>query len=56
MNEVLIWTNVPFGRVVAPLHPFRRTLAAHLPPHSEFILVQKAVILSSAGAALAFVK
>jgi hypothetical protein len=56
MNEALIRTNVPFGRVVAPLHPFRRTLAAHLPSHTETILVHKAVILSSAGAALACVK
>ncbi|MFC1459186.1 hypothetical protein ACETIH_21265 [Microvirga arabica] len=56
MNEALIRTNVPFGRVVAPLHPFRRTLAAHLPSHSEIILVHKAVILSNAGTALAFVK
>jgi chorismate-pyruvate lyase len=56
MNEALTRTNVPFGRVVAPLHPFRRTLAAHLQPHSEIILVQKAVILSEAGTALAFVK
>jgi hypothetical protein len=56
MNEALIRTNVPFGRVVAPLHPFRRTLDAHLPSHSEIILAHKAVILSNAGTALAFVK
>jgi hypothetical protein len=56
MNEALIRTHVPFGRVVAPLHPFRRTLAAHLPSHSEIILVHKAVILSKVGTALAYVK
>jgi len=56
MNEALIRTNAPFGRVVGPLHPFRCTLAAHLPSHSEIILVHKAVILSNAGTALAFVK
>jgi hypothetical protein len=56
MNEALIRTNVPFGRVIAPLHPSRRTLAAHLPPHSEISLLHEAVILSNAGTALAFVK
>jgi hypothetical protein len=56
MNEALIGTIVPFGRVVAPLHPFRRTLAAHLPSHSEIILLHQAVILSNTGTALAFVK
>jgi hypothetical protein len=56
MNEALIRTDVPFGRVVAPLRPLRRTLAAHLPSYSEIVLVHKAVILSSAGAALAYVK
>ena len=29
MNEALIRTNVPFGQVIAPLQPFRRTLAAN---------------------------
>jgi hypothetical protein len=56
MNEALTRTNVPFGRVIAPLHPFRRTLAAHLQPHSEIILMHQAVILSNTGTALAFVK
>jgi hypothetical protein len=55
MNAALNRTNVPFGRVVAPLHPFRRTLAAHLPSHSEIILVHKAVIFSNTGTALALV-
>ncbi len=32
MNEVLNQTEVPFGTVIAPLRPFRRTLAAHLQP------------------------
>ena len=48
MNEALIRTNVPFGRVIAPLQPARRTLAANPQPHAEIILVQSAVILSKA--------
>ena len=56
MNEALIRTNVPFGRVIAPLQPARRLLAVHPQPHAEIILVQSAVILSKAGTALAFVK
>jgi hypothetical protein len=56
MNQALTETNVPFGRVIAPLQPLRRTLAADLQPHAEIILEQSAVILSKAGTALAFVK
>ena len=56
MNEALIETNVPFGRVIAPLQPARRLLAVHPQPHAEIILVQSAVILSRLGTALAFVK
>jgi hypothetical protein len=32
MNETLNQTEIPFGTVIAPLRPFRRTLAAHLQP------------------------
>jgi chorismate-pyruvate lyase len=56
MNEALIQTNVPFGRVIAPLRPLRRTLAADLQPHAEIILRHRAVVLSNAGTALALVK
>ena len=56
MNEALIETNVPFGRVIAPLQPARRLLAVHPQPHAEIILHHSAVILSKPGTALAFVK
>ena len=56
MNEALLRTNVPFGRVVVPLQPSRRTLAAHLQPRPDIILEHVAVILSKTGTALAFVK
>jgi hypothetical protein len=56
MNEALTGTNVPFGRVIAPLQPSRRTLAVHPQPHAEIILHHSAVILSKPGTALAFVK
>jgi hypothetical protein len=56
MNEALNGTNLPFGRVIAPLQPFRRTLAANLQPHAEIILVHSAVILNKLGTALALVK
>jgi hypothetical protein len=55
-GSALIETNIPFGRVIAPLQPARRTLAADLQPHVEIILVHSAVILSKPGTALAFVK
>ena len=55
MNEALLRTNVPFGRVIAPLQPARRTLASILQPHAEFILVQSALILSKPETALALV-
>jgi hypothetical protein len=32
MNEALNRTNVPFGTVIAPLHPVRRTQVAHAWP------------------------
>ena len=56
MNEALLRTNVPFGQVIAPLQPFRRTLAANPQAHAEIILVHSAVILSRLGTALALVK
>jgi hypothetical protein len=56
MNEALIETNIPFGRVIAPLQPARRLLAVHPQPHAEIILHHSAVILSKPGTALAFVK
>ena len=31
MNEALLRTNVPFGQVIAPLQPLRRTLACEPP-------------------------
>ena len=56
MNEALNRTNVPFGHVIAPLQPLRRTLAVNPQPHAEIILVHSAVILSRLGTALALVK
>jgi hypothetical protein len=75
MNDRLQTKHVPFGTVIAPLNPFRRTLAVRsapftsgppLPParlggspqdlHPEIVLEHTAVILSSSGAALAFVR
>jgi chorismate-pyruvate lyase len=32
MNEALNQTNIPFGSVIAPLHPVRRTLVANAWP------------------------
>ncbi len=75
MNDRLQTKDVPFGIVIAPLHPFRRTLlvrsapftsgspvtpawlgGSRQDPHPEIILEHTAVILSSSGAALAFVR
>ena len=57
MNEALIRTNVPFGRVIAPLQPVAsHARGEHPQPHAEIILVHSAVILSKAGTALALVK
>lgn len=56
MNDTLIGSDDPFGRVVAPLQPSRRTLAAYLQPRPDIILDQVAGILSETGTALAYVK
>ncbi|WP_457090407.1 hypothetical protein [Microvirga sp. P5_D2] len=75
MNDRLQTTDIPFGTVIAPLNPFRRTLAVRSAPftsgspvtpawlgglsddpHPEIILEHTAVILSSSGAPLAFVR
>ena len=56
MNEALSGSDIPFGRVIAPLQPSRRTLAAHLQPRPDIILDHVAVIISKNGTVLAFVK
>jgi hypothetical protein len=75
MNDRLQTQDVPFGIVITPLNPFRRTLAVRSAPFTsgspvtparldgspqdpppEIVLEHTAVILSSSGAALAFVR
>jgi hypothetical protein len=75
MNDRLQTKDVPFGIVIAPLNPFRRTLLVRpapltsgslatpawlggspQDPHPEIVLEHTAVILSSCGAALAFLR
>ncbi len=65
MNETLATTKLPFGQVIAPLAPSRRTLYRCFPSYAldqdgqqppEVILEHTAVVISEGGVPLALVK
>ncbi|MBT2185625.1 hypothetical protein [Sphingobium nicotianae] len=53
MNRALLSGDTPFGVVIKPLAPTRRTLATEFPDEKNAILRHRAVVLSGQGAPLA---
>lgn len=53
MAQVLAVSDVPFGRVVAPLGPRRRTITAEVHPHGRVAVEHRAVLLLPDGSPLA---
>jgi chorismate-pyruvate lyase len=54
MNALLETTDTPFGKVVAPLHPYRRTIRATIlwtppAPMPQDVLQHRAVLYTSGG-------
>ncbi len=53
MNQALASSDMPFGVVVRPLAPTRRTLAGEFPNEDGVILRHRALVLSGGGLPLA---
>ncbi|MBN8830710.1 MAG: hypothetical protein J0G94_08810 [Sphingomonadales bacterium] len=53
MNRALLTGETPFGVVVRPLAPFRKTLASEHPTEPDAVLRHRAIVLSGEGVPLA---